>query len=124
MDLAIQAFTSKYGKFSGRARRMEFWLFQLFYFIFFVIAQILDSSFDLAHAETGIGPITGIFWLATLIPAISVSVRRLHDTDKMGWWYLLILVPLLGAIILIVFFIMKGTKGGNDYGEDPLEVTS
>ena len=123
MDLVIQAVTSKYIDFSGRARRKEFWLFQLFYIIFYIIAQILDFSFGIYNVVFGMGPITVIFWLAILIPTVAVSVRRLHDTNKTGLWYLVVFIPILGWIVLLIFFVMKGTEGGNDYGEDPLAET-
>ena len=65
-------------------------------------------------------PITGIFMLATFLPNLAVSVRRLHDTNRSGWWLLIGLIPLIGIIVLIVFFASKGTDGNNDHGADPL----
>ena len=120
MDLVIQAVTSKYFEFSGRARRKEYWLFALFYFILNIIAMILDISFGLFGEEFGIGTFGLIIGVGLLIPYIAVAVRRLHDKDKSGWFLLLILIPIIGVIVLLVFFCMKGTDGSNRFGDDPL----
>lgn len=72
------------------------------------------------YAYTSFSPIAGIFSLVVLIPSISVAVRRLHDTDRSGWWWWLALIPLVGIIILIVWWATEGTRGPNRYGEDPL----
>jgi len=66
-------------------------------------------------------PLATLFYLATLIPALAVSVRRLHDTDSSGWWLLLGLIPLIGMIVLIVWWCLEGSKGYNRFGADPLQ---
>jgi uncharacterized membrane protein YhaH (DUF805 family) len=103
----------KYAVFSGRARREEFWYFILLNGICGVVASVLD--------ETGV--LYGIVILGFLIPGIAVAVRRLHDVDRSGWWYLIIFVPIVGAIFLIVWFCTKGTDGSNRFGSDPLIFT-
>jgi uncharacterized membrane protein YhaH (DUF805 family) len=100
----------RYAQFTGRARRAEFWWFFLASFIIGIVFNILTA-------------VASIFWvvyviyaLAVLIPNIAVGVRRLHDTDKSGWWLLIALIPLVGIIVLIVFFATDGLPGPNRYG--------
>jgi uncharacterized membrane protein YhaH (DUF805 family) len=120
MDLVVQVITNKYFEFSGRARRKEAWLFTLFYYILIIIGVILDISFDLFSEEWGLGTFSLIVSVALMSPSIAVGVRRLHDIDKTGWWCLLLLIPIIGAIALLVMFCIKGTDGPNRFGEDPL----
>ncbi len=94
-----------YAVFNGRARRKEYWMFVLFNVIFAVVLTIIDLITGLYSKSAGIGLFTGIYSLAVLVPTLAVSVRRLHDTNHSGWWYLIGLVPLAGAIILLVFFV-------------------
>lgn len=108
---------SKYATFSGRARRKEYWQFVLIHLIAGVIGGVLMSIVpDLA------GPLT-ILWmvyaLAVFIPNLALSVRRLHDTDRSGWWLLIALVPFIGGIVVLVFYCLPGTVGANKFGEDP-----
>ena len=77
--------------------------------------------FDTGYHTRG-GPLTGVFGLAILIPWLAVAVRRLHDTDRSGFWLLIIFFPLIGSLVLLVFFIMSGTRGPNRFGPDPVEV--
>ena len=77
--------------------------------------------FDTGYQTRG-GPLTGLFGLAMLVPWLAVAVRRLHDTDRSGFWLLIIFFPLIGSLILLVFFIMSGTRGANRFGPDPIEV--
>lgn len=120
MDLVKEAITKKYATFSGRARRKEYWLFFLFAMVVNIILRIVDGAIGTLDYQLGLGLLSGIFSLAILIPSIAVAVRRLHDTDRKGWWFLLIFVPIVGAIALIIFFCMKGTDGENRFGSDPL----
>jgi len=120
MDQVIQVFTSKYFDFSGRAPRKEYWLFALFYLVVYIVAIILDMSFGLFNEELQIGAFSVIISLAFFIPCLAVSIRRLHDTNKSGWFFLLVFVPILGPIALLVFFCIKGTDGPNRFGDDPL----
>jgi uncharacterized membrane protein YhaH (DUF805 family) len=73
----------------------------------------------MAHAVAGMGVLRGVYSLAVLIPSLAVSVRRLHDTDRSGWWLLISLIPIIGAIVLIVFAAQEGTSGENRFGSDP-----
>lgn len=155
----------RYAEFSGRSRRMEFWMWVLFTVIVSVVLSVIDgllglgtSRSSVASSSTGVGfsamanmGVLGIIWsLGTLVPSIAVGVRRLHDTDRSGWWILLplapylagILVMVMGAvsgslamaglggvlmliglicgIVLLVFYCLPGTPGPNKYGPDPL----
>lgn len=114
---AVKTCFAKYATFSGRARRPEFWWFALFTFIGSMITGFIDVSIFGTQSESGI--LSPIFSLAMLIPSLAVGVRRLHDTDRAGWWYFLILVPLIGFIVLLVFFVSRGTEGPNQYGPEP-----
>ncbi|WP_428992508.1 DUF805 domain-containing protein [Stenotrophomonas maltophilia] len=109
---------TRYAQFSGRASRSEFWWFQLFILIVFMPLHVLSfiagytGSEALAWVSTGLGVVV---WLALLVPLVSVTVRRLHDTDRSGWWYLLLLVPFANLAVL-VFMLLPGTPGGNRFG--------
>ena len=110
----------KYADFSGRARRMEYWMFFLLNVGVSVVASILDGILGMSGMIGGVyGPLTVVAMLALIIPGIAVAVRRLHDQDKPGWWLLLVFVPIIGAIVLLVFMFLEGTKGDNQYGPDP-----
>ena len=102
----------KYAVFSGRARRKEFWMFVLINFIIAVVLSGVDMML-------GLGFLGFIYAIATLIPALAVGARRLHDIGKTGWWQLVGLVPLIGLIILIIFFVMDSNPGDNQYGPNP-----
>ena len=116
---AVQSGFSNYAKFRGRAARSEFWWFQLFIVLGGIVAAVLDL---LANSNVlGGEPLATLFYLATIIPDLAVSVRRLHDTDSSGWWLLLGLVPLIGMIVLIVWWCLEGSKGYNRFGADPLQ---
>ena len=107
----------KYAVFTGRSRRKEYWMFVLFNIIISIILNIIDRVLGLDFANTGL--LLLIYDLAILIPSIAVGVRRLHDTNRTGWWLLIALVPLVGAIILIVFFAQDSQPGENQYGPNP-----
>ena len=108
---AISTCFSKYVTFSGRANRPEFWWFMLFVWLGTIAASIIDSA-----ALGNYGLVSTIFGLGVLLPNIAVTVRRLHDTDRSGWWYFLFLIPLVGIIILIIWFCQRGTPGRNRFG--------
>ncbi len=117
---AIQQGFSKYATFSGRASRSEFWYFVLFVILGQAVANFIDASSWGWGFSRGGGAVSSIFGLVVLIPNIAVAVRRLHDTDRSGWWWWLWLIPIIGWIILLIFYIAEGTRGPNQYGEDPL----
>ena len=103
----------KYAEFSGRARRQEFWMFVLFNFLVGVAVGIVEAILG-----TG-GSLCGLYNLAVLIPYIAVTARRLHDTDRSGWWQLIALIPLIGFIILLVFLCSDSKPGENRFGANP-----
>jgi uncharacterized membrane protein YhaH (DUF805 family) len=108
----------KYAVFNGRARRKEYWYFVLFN----VIINIILSGID--NFTTGTGLLNGLYSLAVLIPGIAVSVRRLHDTDRRGWWVLIGLIPIIGWIVLLIFMVQDGKPGENQYGPNPKAATA
>ena len=103
----------KYAVFSGRARRKEYWMFVLFYIIFGIILGIIEGIIGIS------GILTGLYCLALLIPSIAVSVRRLHDIGRTGWWVLICLVPIVGSIVLLIFMLLDSQPGDNQYGPFP-----
>ncbi|MDB2327957.1 DUF805 domain-containing protein [Flavobacteriaceae bacterium] len=113
----------QYADFSGRARRKEYWMFVLFNMIFAIVAAILDNVLGIAMEGTGYGPLYGIYALAVLIPGLAVAVRRLHDVGKSGWMILFTLIPLIGAIWLLVLLVTDSNLGENQYGQNPKEAT-
>ncbi|MFI6254892.1 DUF805 domain-containing protein [Micromonospora zamorensis] len=116
---AVKSVFSQYVGFTGRARRSEYWWFVLFTVIVSIVAAILDSALGLTFENGTTGFIGLVVNLALLLPTLAVAVRRLHDTDRTGWWVLIGLVPLVGAIVLIVFFVSDSTHGANRFGPSP-----
>jgi len=114
----------QYADFSGRARRKEHWMFALFNTIFAVVAMILDrtlgTTFSLYGQSLGYGWIFLIYFLAMILPSLAVGVRRLHDIGKSGWNYLLGFIPLVGAIILLVWACKESQAGENKWGLNPI----
>jgi len=111
-----------YANFSGRARRAEYWWYTLINILIMKALYIL--AFIGAAAEIPVITIIAVLLLfvysiATFIPSLAVAIRRLHDTNKSGWFLLLWLIPLLGAIIIFVFEVMDGDQGPNQYGPSP-----
>ena len=109
----------KYAVFSGRSQRSEYWFFVLFYLLIYIVLAIVDNVAGSFDSKSGVGLFTGIFWLAMLIPYLSVTVRRLHDTDRTGWWILIALIPLIGAIVLLVFLVQDSDAEANRFGANP-----
>ena len=109
----------KYAVFSGRARRKEYWYFSLFNLLITIVLAVIDGMTGTLIAEANIGLCGGIYALAILIPFLAVSVRRLHDTDRSGWWLLIALIPLIGAIVILVFMVQDSKPNENQYGSNP-----
>ena len=115
----------RYADFSGRSRRKEYWMWVLFQVILFtgvtIVGGIVFGFGD--PASGGLGGILlillALLGLAFLIPNIAVTVRRFHDQDKSGWWFLLNFIPYIGGIIVLVFMCIEGIKGPNRFGPDP-----
>lgn len=133
MDLMFQPLR-KYADFTGRARRMEFWLFWLLLIGIEIVFSILigmvggsmtalvDPSVGMAAMSgpaMGLWAVYGLIMLGLLIPSLAVSIRRLHDTNRSGWWMLLVFLPLIGQLVLLVFMVLDGTPGANRFGPDP-----
>ncbi len=119
-DYFILAF-QKYADFTGRARRAEFWYFYLFHLIAIMVLSSIGGFFSSTWGEViGVIPLAAYFFIS-IIPILALVVRRLHDTNRSGWWYFIGIVPFLGAIVLLLFFVTEGTYGPNRYGEDPKE---
>jgi uncharacterized membrane protein YhaH (DUF805 family) len=118
MNWYLQAF-KKYADFSGRARRREYWVFVLFNLIISVVLSVCDVVLGTYSAAASIGILSGIYTLAVLIPGIAVTVRRLHDTGRSGWWIVIVLVPIVGWIVLLVFMLLDTQPGQNAYGPSP-----
>ena len=116
MNWFIDCITKNYVNFNGRARRKEYWMFVLFSALLCIVTVIIDRMIG--------GPyiVTSIFSLAIFLPNLAVTVRRLHDTDKSGWWVLLQFIPYLGGIIILIFCLIDSTPGTNQYGENPKEL--
>ncbi len=110
---------SQYADFRGRARRSEFWYFTLFNLIFGIIAMSLDNLLDFSLYPLPYGYIYLLYALVTLIPGLAVGVRRLHDVGKSGWMYLIVLIPLVGAIWLLVLFFTESQVIENKWGPNP-----
>lgn len=109
----------KYFVFEGRSRRKEYWMFVLFNILISIVLSIVERVTGLYSVDNGVGFLTSIYSLAILIPSISVGVRRLHDTGKSGWWILLNLVPFIGWLVLIAFYVTDSDAGSNKYGPNP-----
>lgn len=107
----------KYADFSGRARRTEFWMFVLFNFIISVVLSVIDHVVGLD--KNGVGILRPIYALAVLVPSIAVAVRRLHDTNRSGWWILVGLVPCIGWIFLLIYYVQDSDPQPNQYGPNP-----
>ena len=105
----------RYADFQGRAARSELWWFVLFYLLLSVVIGAISALSDVLG-----GLLNLVVTIALLVPAIAVQVRRLHDTDRTGWWVLIGLIPLIGTIVLLVFYVQRGTEGDNRFGPDPL----
>ena len=117
---AIKTCFKKYAVFEGRAGRSEYWWFFLFSAACVVALSIIDSIvFDVQFENYGVLVI--IYLIAVMLPTIAVSVRRLHDMDQTGWWYMLVFVPMIGWILVLCWLIFPGTVGPNKFGLDPKE---
>ena len=112
---AVRGAFSKYAVFDGRATRPEFWWFVLFSFLVQLAGAMVDG-FLLSGTLFGPGTLLG---LALFLPTITVTARRLHDTDLSGWWQLIAFVPAIGAIALIVLCCRRGTPDANRFGAPP-----
>jgi uncharacterized membrane protein YhaH (DUF805 family) len=104
---SIQVCFSKYADFNGRAKRPEYWWFFLFLFLLGAVTGAISEALN------------GIVALATLVPSLAVGARRLHDTDRSGWWQLLWIIPIIGWIVVIIFLAEEGKTTDNQFGAIP-----
>jgi uncharacterized membrane protein YhaH (DUF805 family) len=111
---AISTCFRKYAEFNGRARRPEFWWFALFLLLTQLAAGVVDEA-----VFGGRDMVEGLWTLATFLPSLSVSVRRLHDVGKSGWWVLFGLIPVVGWIVLLVWYCQRGAEEANRFGGAP-----
>jgi uncharacterized membrane protein YhaH (DUF805 family) len=109
-----------YINFQGRARRKAYWMFVLFNIIAVIVLGLIEGTLGLS-GQNGYGILTGLYSLAIILPGLAVAARRLHDTGRSAWWLLIGLVPLVGPIVLLVFFVQDSQPGSNQYGPNPKE---
>lgn len=114
----------KYAVFSGRARRKEYWYYALFNAIISIVLVAVDFMTGLFSFDAGVGLFSGVYGLAVFIPSIAVGLRRLHDTNRSGWWLLIALIPLIGGIVLLVFMVQDSDQGDNRFGPNPKAVNA
>lgn len=118
MDWYLMAL-KKYAEFQGRAQRKEYWMFTLFNFLAMVLLGAVGALLG-GGGEGGLGDVLqGLYGLGVLVPGIAVTVRRLHDIGKSGWWGLVALIPLIGSLILIYFAVKDSQPESNEYGPNP-----
>ena len=111
----------KYAVFEGRAKKKEYWMFVLFNIIFSVLAGLLDIALSTPGQNNGndFNLVSSLYSLAILLPTLAVTVRRLHDVGKSGWWILIPLIPVIGSIWLFLLMLADSEPGGNQYGPNP-----
>lgn len=107
----------KYATFGGRAHRTEFWFFTLWSLVVSLVLLVIELALGLGNEY--FGPLTSLYSVAVFVPSLAVGARRLHDIGRSGWWQLLMLIPILGAIVLIVWWARKGEPQRNAHGPDP-----
>ena len=129
MKWYLKVVRDNYANFNGRASRQEYWMFTLFMIIFSIVAMIADNILATVFTvgegsyavSMGYGWIYLIYYLALFLPCLAVVVRRLHDTGKSGWFYFIVLIPLVGAIWILILFCTDSNPGENNYGPSPKE---
>lgn len=126
MSHAVRTVLSKYATFQGRAPRSEFWWWVLAIFLLLLVTRLIDGAlvapslgFSAFAPEAG-QPLSFLVALGVIVPNIAVGVRRLHDTGRSGWWILIGLIPLIGTLILLYFYIQPSEQGDNAYGPAPV----
>lgn len=108
----------RYIQFTGRAGRAEFWYYILVYILIIIGLRVIDGI--LFGVTAGNGVLTWLFWLFSIMPNLAIGARRLHDTGRSGWWLLLSLIPIIGLIVLLIWFISRGQPDSNEYGPPPV----
>jgi uncharacterized membrane protein YhaH (DUF805 family) len=113
-DYYVYGLTTGYALFRGRARRREYWLFFLASLLVSIAISLIESLV-LGDASW----VSAVYFIATFIPGIAVGVRRLHDIDRTGWWWLILFVPIIGIVVFVIFLATAGREGENRFGPDP-----
>ena len=128
MEWYLKVMRDNYSNFEGRARRKEYWMYNLIFTVLFIALMTIMFSALSFSDETGIetGPgvyltvlLFFVFLVAHFIPLLALTVRRLHDTGKSGWWYLIVFIPYLGNFVIFIFTLIGGDEGDNKYGPNP-----
>lgn len=121
MDWYLKVLRENYANFEGRARRTEYWMFQLFNVLAIVVLEVLMGVSAKIAPVLGIpfGLVIIVYALGIIVPSIAVTTRRLHDTDRSGWWQLLQLVPIIGPIVVFIFTVLDSQPGDNRFGAYP-----
>ncbi|WP_293671942.1 DUF805 domain-containing protein, partial [uncultured Parabacteroides sp.] len=109
----------KYSVHEGRASRVEFWVFFFYYMFFLIVTFVIDTLLGTTIGDSSYGVFSTLYAILTIIPSIAISVRRLHDIGKSGWYYLWNFVPYIGWLYLLILLSKKGICGYNEYGSDP-----
>jgi uncharacterized membrane protein YhaH (DUF805 family) len=121
MKWFLKAFV-QFADFNGRARRKEYWMFALFQLLFLIAAMLTDNAMEITFKPLSYGPFYRVTAIAFFIPSLAVTVRRLHDIGKSGWVYLFILIPIAGAISMLVLLVRDSQPSENAYGPNPKEI--
>ncbi len=109
----------QYADFKGRARRKEYWMFMLFHLLIICVLAGIAAAVEMEGMENFLLGSVGCYYLATIIPSLAVTVRRLHDVGHSGWMYLVSFIPLIGPFWILVLTVSEGDRGTNQYGPDP-----
>jgi uncharacterized membrane protein YhaH (DUF805 family) len=109
----------KYAAFKGRATRSEYWYFTLFNILAVLGFGLIDQLMGTFNFDAGYGPLSAIYTLAMILPGLSVSIRRLHDTGRSGGWFLITAIPVLGLLVFLYLALLDSDPNPNQYGESP-----
>lgn len=115
---------SKYVQFQGRSRRKEFWFFTLINAFISMACGMVDTTLQLPTVVEGYGILAALYAAFAFIPTVAVTVRRLHDQDRTGWWALIMLIPIVGILVLLYFMLQDSTAGSNRFGRNPKQSDS
>lgn len=109
----------KYAVFKGRSTRSEYWYFTLFNILAVGVFGLIDQLMGTFNFDAGYGPLSAIYTLAMILPSLGVSIRRLHDTGRSGWWFMITIIPVIGLLVFWYFALLDSDPNPNEYGESP-----
>ena len=118
MNYYFAAF-KKYAVFNGRATRSEYWYFTLFNILTVWGFGLIDQLMGTFNFDAGYGPLSAIYTLTMILPGLGVSIRRLHDTNRSGWWFMITIIPVFGLLVFLYFALLESDPNPNQYGESP-----